>query len=68
MSFHYVKLNKKMVFNNRVAAPVNKGRTADVVYLDFCKAFYMVPHHILISKLERHRFEDWTIWLIKNWL
>jgi len=61
-------LTNLISFYDQVTGLVDEGMDVDVIYLDFSKAFYTVPHSVLLEKITAHGLDACTLHWIKNWL
>ncbi|PKU47003.1 rna-directed dna polymerase from mobile element jockey-like [Limosa lapponica baueri] len=53
---------------NEVACSVDVGRVVDIVYLNFSKAFDMVPHSFLLEELMHYGLDKWSVRCVGIWL
>ncbi|TRZ07552.1 hypothetical protein HGM15179_019554 [Zosterops borbonicus] len=61
-------LTNLISFYDKVTCLVDEGRTVDMVYLDFSKAFDIVFHSILLEKLAACGLDGCTLQWVKIWL
>ncbi|CAM4601780.1 unnamed protein product [Lepidochelys olivacea] len=61
-------LTNLIAFYDEITGSVHEGKAVNVLFLDFSKAFDMVSHSILASKLMKYGLDDWTIRWIESWL
>ncbi|CAM4533024.1 unnamed protein product [Caretta caretta] len=61
-------LTNLIAFYDKITGSEYEGKTVDVLFLDFSKAFDTVSHSILASKLKKYGLDEWTIRWIESWL
>ncbi|GAB0177176.1 mitochondrial enolase superfamily member 1 [Grus japonensis] len=54
-------LSNLITFCDDMTSLVDEGRSVDVVYLDFSKAFDTISHNILIDQLIKYGLDTWTV-------
>ncbi|CAM5111205.1 unnamed protein product [Natator depressus] len=57
-----------IAFYDAITGSVDMGKVVDVLFLDFSKAFDMVSHSILSSRLKKYGLEEWSIKWLESWL
>ena len=57
-----------IVFQDKLTQIIDQGKSADIFYLDFAKAFDKVPHKRLIQKLKNKGIQGNVLKWIENWL
>jgi hypothetical protein len=55
-------------FMDKVSKAMEKGKSVDIFYLDFSKAFDKVPRQRLLQKLRAKGIEERTVKWIESWL
>ncbi|CAM4674493.1 unnamed protein product [Caretta caretta] len=61
-------LTNLIAFYDEITGSVDEGKAVDVLFLDFSKAFDMVSHSILVSKLKKYGRDECTIRWVESWL
>lgn len=61
-------LTNLISFYDEITVPVDEGRAADVVYLDFSKTFNSVSLKILLEKLMKYSLDEQTVRWVESWL
>ena len=55
-------------FLERMTSLQDEGKSVDVIYLDFSKAFDKVPHRRLLAKMEAHGIGGHLLAWVQDWL
>ncbi|CAM4560163.1 unnamed protein product [Lepidochelys olivacea] len=61
-------LTNLIAFYDEITGSVDEGKAVDMLFLDFSKAFDMVSHSILATKLKKYGLDERTIRWIESWL